>query len=288
MSTSNPDFFEAQKFSPETYGQPPRERGCFFYGCLFASIIALLVLIAAGVAGYFLYRATDRFVQEYTSTEPRELPKVELPAEERRSLEDRVESFKKALEAREPTEPLVLTGDDINAWIESHTELKGKVYVSLEGDKVKAKISLPLSDIIDIGMTRGRYLNGEAELKASLQDGIPIVTIQTIEVNGKQPPEAFQAQLRGQNLLKDIYRNPENAEQLRRLESVEIKDGRMIIKARAKKEGPDTKPASASKDLPVQVLAPAEAGKTSEKPSQVDPDAEKKTPSPNGEAVKKP
>ena len=288
MSTSNPEFFEAQKFSPETYDRPPRERGCFFYGCLFASIIALLVLIAAGVAGYFLYRATDRFVQEYTATEPRELPKVELPAEERKSLEERVESFRKAIDNGDQIDPLVLTGDDINAWIESHTELKGKIYVSLEGDKVKAKISLPLSDIVDIGMTRGRYLNGEAELKASLEDGIPIVTIETFEVNGKKPPETFLAQLRRENLVKDMYRNPENAAKLRRLESVEIKDGRMIIKARAKKEGPDSKPASASKESPAQVQAPAEAGKPSEKPSQNGPDAEKKSFSPNGDAVKKP
>ena len=38
-------------------------------------------------------------------------------------------------------------------------------------------------------MVRGRYLNGEADLKASLKDGVLIVTLDSLEVNGQKVPE---------------------------------------------------------------------------------------------------
>jgi len=105
------------------------------------------------------------------------------------------------------------------------------VFARVEGDKLKAQISIPL-DKLKIGMLKGRYLNGEAELKASLRDGILMVTLETLEVNGKRPPEKFLAELRKQNLAKDAYDNPKNAEMIRRFESLEIKDGTIILKPR--------------------------------------------------------
>ena len=42
--------------------------------------------------------------------------------------------------------------------------------------------------------------------------------------------------LRDQNMAKDIYKDPKNAEEIRKLESIEIKDGKMIIKARDRHE----------------------------------------------------
>ena len=40
--------------------------------------------------------------------------------------------------------------------------------------------------------------------------------------------------LRKQNLAKDVDKDPKNAEMLRKLESLEIKDGKIILKVRAK------------------------------------------------------
>ncbi|MGD0040841.1 MAG: hypothetical protein ABSE84_10580 [Isosphaeraceae bacterium] len=85
---------------------------------------------------------------------------------------------------------------------------------------------------LKIGVLKGRYLNGEAELKASLSDGNLVVTLETLEVNGKRPPERFLSELRKQNLAKDAYENPKNVEMIRRFESLEIKDGKIILKPR--------------------------------------------------------
>ena len=111
----------------------------------------------------------------------------------------------------------------------------------MEGDKLKAQISLPL-EMLKIGMLKGRYLNGEAELKASLSAGILVVTLESLEVNGKRPPEKFLAELRKQNLAKDAYDNPKNAEMIRRFESLEIKDGKIILKPRIRAK-PTAEPA---------------------------------------------
>ena len=94
-----------------------------------------------------------------------------------------------------------------------------------------------------LGLTRGRYLNGEAELKVSLEDGVLFVTIDSFEINGKRPPEEFMDSFRAQNIVKDIYKDPKTAEEIRKLESIEIKDGKIIIKARDRDEGEGGRPA---------------------------------------------
>ena len=82
-------------------------------------------------------------------------------------------------------------------------------------------------------MLKGRYLNGEADLKASLTNGVLIVTLDSLEVNGKRVPDEMMANIRQENLAKDAYKNPKHAEILRKLESLEIKDGKMTIKVQA-------------------------------------------------------
>jgi hypothetical protein len=230
MTTHDPEFYQAPKFTPEQH-EVRSGHGCFFYGCIIASILALLMVVAIGVAAYLGYRFLNKLVDDWTSTTARQLPTVEMPAEERQALKDRVEAFRKAVDAGNATEPLILTSKDLNALIEEEPDLKGKIYVDIAGDKVKGQISIPL-EAIGLGMVKGRYLNGEADLKASLRDGVLIVTLDSFEVNGKRPPEELLANLRQQNLAKDVYKNPKQAEMLRKVESLEIKDGKIIIALR--------------------------------------------------------
>lgn len=255
MSTNDPEFYQTPKFSPEQYEAPPRQRGCFFYGCIIASVLAVLMAILVGIMIFVAYRAINQWVQEYTSTTPEQLPKVEMPAEKRQGLKDRVEAFRKAVDAGTAIEPLVLTSEDLNALIEENDEWKGTVYVKIEGDELKGRVSFPLDKLkLPFTMVKGRYLNGEADLKASLRDGVLIVTLDGLEVNGKKPPEEFMKSLRQENLAKDASKNPKNAEMIRKLESLEIKDGKIILKVRARPSGSSGE--SAGKTAPVEVVPP--------------------------------
>jgi len=231
MASYDPEFEHARKFSPEYDDSRPRQRGCFFYGCVIASVLAVLLIIALAVLAFVSMRFFSGLVEEWTSPAPAELPRVQVSDEERKSVRERVDAFRKALEEGTAADPLVLTSDNLNALIEENPDFRGTVFARVEGDKLKAQISIPL-DKLKIGMLKGRYLNGEAELKASLRDGILMVTLETLEVNGKRPPEKFLAELRKQNLAKDAYDNPKNAEMIRRFESLEIKDGTIILKPR--------------------------------------------------------
>jgi hypothetical protein len=258
MSTNDPEFYQAPKFTPDPIQPLPKQRGCFFYGCIIASILAVLFAILMVVIGFLTYRFVNQLVDQYTATTPQSLPKIEMPAEQIKTLKERVEAFRKAVEAGTPTEPLVLTSDDLNALIEDNPELKGVIYVKVENDAVKGQVSLPL-DKLEIGMVRGRYLNGEAEFKASLSNGVLIVTIESVEVNGKKIPDDFMKELRKQNLAKDAYKDEKTSEMIRKLESLEVKDGKIILKVRAKGSEPgDT--AKTKKDAPVEVVAPPAGG----------------------------
>jgi hypothetical protein len=108
-------------------------------------------------------------------------------------------------------------------------------------------------------MFKGRYLNGEADLKASFDNGILIVTLDSLEVNGKHLPDEIMNGLRQQNLAKDAYKDPKNAEMLRKVDSMTIKDGKIIIRVRAK--GAEANGQPAEKELPSEVLAPASTKK---------------------------
>jgi hypothetical protein len=265
MSTNDPEFYQAPKFSPEQYQAPPRQRGCFFYGCIIASVLAVLMAILVGVMAFVVYRMFGQAVEKYTSTVPEKLPIVEMPAEKRQALKDRVETFRKAVEDETAIEPLVLTSDDLNALIDENEELKGTVYIKIEGDQLKGRVSFPLEKF-GLSMLKGRYLNGEADLKASLQGGVLIVTLDGFEVNGEKPSAEVLNSLRGQNLAQDAYKNPKHAEMLRKIESLEIKDGKITLKVRAKPGAARGEP-TAKKVVPVEVV-PSGAGQPKTEPSK--------------------
>jgi hypothetical protein len=239
MASYDPEFYEAPRFSPEYDKPQSRQRGCFFYGCVIACVLSVLLIILLALGGYLAYRAFDRFLERHTSREPRQLPKVQLSVEQQKDVVNRFKAFRQAVNDGTATEPLVLSGDDLNALVEEVPALKGRVFFTIEGEKVKGQVSIPLANFMDTSLTRGRYLNGEAEFSASLSDGVLVVTLDSIEVNGEHFPEQLMADLRKKNLAKDAYENPENAKMIRRFESLQIKDGKIILKPRAR-EGSST------------------------------------------------
>jgi hypothetical protein len=273
MATSKPDFPEAQSFSPESYEEQPRSRGCFFYGCLISGVLALLALIAVGIFSYLFYRSVVRLVEEHTATAPRELPKVKMPAAAQRTIKERVESFKKAVDAGEATEPLVLTADEVNALIEQEPNWKGQVYVTIEGDRLKGTLSISLDKLssvlerIRIGMLRGRYFNGEVELKTTLKDGILNIMIESLEVNERRLPKELVERVK--NTTLEFSKDPQVADEIQKIESLEIKDGKIWIKGRATKKGPERGASPPRGELPDDVLAPADPGHAEAKSSKV-------------------
>ena len=147
MSTNDPEFYQAPKFTPEPPQPLPKQRGCFFYGCIIASILAVLFAILMVVIAFFVYRLVNQLVDQYTSTTPQELPKVEMPAGAGQDAQGSSRGIPQGRRERNSHRTLVLTSDDLNALIEDNPDLKGVIYVKIEGNEVKGQISLPLDKL---------------------------------------------------------------------------------------------------------------------------------------------
>ena len=67
--------------------------------------------------------------------------------------------------------------------------LKDRLYLTIEGDQVKGQISVPLAELGSVpGMSglKGRYLNGSATLKVSLNDGALDVRVEHRRHRGQE------------------------------------------------------------------------------------------------------
>ena len=69
-------------------------------------------------------------------------------------------------------------------------------------------------------------------------------------------------EIRKQNLAKDAYKDPKNAEMIRKLESLEVKDGKIILRVRAKASRSKFRPAAKKELRSRSWLPPRKAAKT--------------------------
>jgi hypothetical protein len=206
--------------------QGKSSRGCCLYGCLISVLLIVLLIVGVGVGGYWWVSSQ---VAKWTEDTPADLPTVEYTEEEVAAVEKRVESFKEGLEANEAPEELVLTADDINAMIADDEEIKGHVFIKIEDGKVGGDVSIP-TDILPGG--KGRFFNASATFNVSLENGVLIVTMASAEAKGQKVPQEVIDEMAKQNLAKDLYKEPEVAEVLRRIDSISIEGDKMILRAR--------------------------------------------------------
>lgn len=212
---------------------PPKQRGCLFYGCLTLGILGLLMIAGGIVVGYFAKRAINRWITDYTDTAPVAIQKVEYPPAQLNELRARLKAFKDAMDQGGAPVELVLTADDLNALITAEKKLNGKAFIEIDGDKIKGNISLPLDDLGPLKL-KGRYLNGTGAFRVTLENGFLDVTLDTLEVKGKSLPQPLLKELKKQNLAKDVTNDPETRATIEKLQSIQIRDSQVILKSSGK------------------------------------------------------
>jgi hypothetical protein len=215
--------------------EPPqkRRRGCLFYGCLGGTACLLAVLIAFLLGLYQL----KRMLNFYTDTHAVSLPSVQLSAAEMDVLKRRIEDFQDAVRTGRPTEPLSLSADELNAMIGSDpnlTRVKGRVYLTIDGDRLKGQVSLPL-DELGLPIFRGRYLNGTGVFAVGLHRGDLLVTADSIVVKNKPLPAVYMDKIRSENLAANLSSNPRASVALNHLQDVRIRDGKLILVPKVEK-----------------------------------------------------
>jgi hypothetical protein len=288
---------------------PPKQRGCFFYGCIIALVLLVLGAICMAAVGYMAWSYYVNMINTYTATAPAQLPAVKISDEDRKALDERVDAFKKALDAGDGGE-LILTADDLNALISENKDFAGTVYVTLKDDQVSAQVSYPL-DKIPAPMTKGRYLNGSGTFTAQIVDGELIVHLQDLEVNGKKLPPEIKTQFQRENLAKSANDDANMYRYIRKFESLKVKDGKVHIKAKARSKDesteetekpktgdspkeeskpddkPQDKPAAKPDEKPQDKATPKTDDKPQDKPAAKPDDKPEDKPAPKTEEVKK-
>jgi hypothetical protein len=204
-----------------------QRRGCLFYGGIALVVLLLFILVAALVGAHM----ARKMLNEYTDAQPMVLPTSTLPASQADEAVSRVKAFEQAVGARRATPPLELNADQINALIATDPRyhgLKGKVWVALDGDKVKGTVSLPMTQF-GMGMFRGRFLNAEVTLVVAFQNGLLQIIPDAITVKGKPLPGIYMNKIRQQEFARELTQNPGFLSAAERLQNIEIKDGKLII-----------------------------------------------------------
>jgi hypothetical protein len=215
---------------------PPKSGcGCWVWGCL---TVVLLGIIGTGVAGFFSYQYLGAQVAKYTSETPQELPVIEYEPEAMAALETRFEGFKTNLKDGGEVEDLILTADDINAMISNNPDLKGKVFVKIEEGQITGDVSIPTDNVPLAG---GRFFNASAAFDVSMENGILIVTLADAEVKGEKVPDQVLDVMRKENLAKNLYDDAETAKAFRRIESLVVEDGKVVLKVRKEEAGAESK-----------------------------------------------
>ena len=221
---------------------PRKQRGCLFYGCLSLSILALVIVLCICVGLYFAKQAFDSLVTDYTDANPAKIEEAPYPQPKLQELQARVSTFQQAIDrgSAQPLE-LVLGADDLNALIAANRDLKGKAFMSIDDDQIKGKVSVPLPDIGPFKL-KGRYLNGSAAFKVALVNGRLDLRVQQVTVNEKALPPVFLTELQKQNLAQEAQNDPDTARLINKLESVEVRDSKVIIRSKATEPAAPPKP----------------------------------------------
>ncbi len=200
----------------------------------FIALICVIVLLVIFMGGYFGYLGVKGYisgkVEQYTDTDPAELPKVTYSGQEAETVLARVETFTKAIEIGGQIPELILTAQDINVLINEHPnwrDFAGKLHVSIEEDKIHGTVSIPLSSII--GMLEGRFLNGSAVFQVTFKDDQLNVNFDSLKIGGKEIPESTMNSLRAKNLAEETNMDEEARKFFGQLESITVKEGKLHI-----------------------------------------------------------
>ena len=241
-SSSNP--YQPPQYQQSPPAAPPDsgsgKKWLFGCGC---GCLGLILLLSIG--GYIAYTKIQEFaataIAEYTATEPVavEIPQL-APAQIEESMA-KFNAFQAGLaDGAEPV-PLVLSGQDINALIQSHPSFKplaDRASVTVEDDTLRSQVSLNLDDLnIPIPFiaeaVKGKYFNGIATFSVGMTAGRPALYIEGLEVNDAAIPAEFMSEVSKQNFLEDAGKDPEFAKLMEMIEDIRIENGELKIVPKA-------------------------------------------------------
>jgi len=214
-------------------------RGCLFWFGISAAVCFLFVLLAV----YGTYRYVKWAINEYTDTKPLPAPAVKLSHTEITNLQYRVRSFDDAVKHNQPTAPLTLSAEEVNALIAERARTNGApagLFFSFNSNQVQAQLSVSTDGWLWHWMD-GRYLNGSGDFAVSLHDGNLSLKVTSLSVRGRPLPENFMQPLRQNNFADSWTNDPNFNEVVGRLQEIKIENGKVTVIPKPREPEPEPK-----------------------------------------------
>src|SRR4030095_367889 len=176
---------------------PPQRKGlgCFGRGCLIL-LVFLIVLAIACFAGMYwgLHRHSALFYGSYWMAKtrsiveaPTSVPEFDASDQQIQRVQERWQEFEQKTRAGQPAE-IELSADDINALIATSDDIRGKVFVSIDGSQLGLEASLPIGGVLG---RPGYYFNGDVIIELNGAQPLDNPQFSRITVNGEQVPSDF-------------------------------------------------------------------------------------------------
>ena len=196
-------------------------------------VFAIVLAIACFAGMYWgMYRHSAIFHGLYWLTKAQAIgqasvavPKFTASDAQIQSVHERCEDFEQKARAGQPAE-LELTADDINTLIATNQDLRGKIFASIDGERLRCQASVPIGDLIP---RSGYYFNGDIVVELKSGESLENPQLNRITVNGESVPhDLLNWKYRSKGLRDYLadYRNDSG------VGAIEIRDGKLILRSR--------------------------------------------------------
>ena len=214
---------------------PPRRKGlgCFGRGCLIFLVFVIALAIACFAGMYWgLHRHSALFYGSYWMAKTRSIAEAPTPIPEFSGSDQQIQrahelwqDFEQKTRAGQPAE-IELTADDINALIATTEGLRGKLFVSIEGDKLHLQTNVPIGGLLG---RPGYFFNGEVVIGLAGAQSPDSPRFSHLTVNGQQVPTDFLDWKYSSRHLREYVTEQRNAYDIG---TIEISDGKVILRSR--------------------------------------------------------
>ena len=119
-----------------------------------------------------------------------------------------------------------LNADDINALIATSEDVRGKLFISIDGNQLRLQTSLPIGGFLG---RPGHYFNGDVIIELDGVQAPDNPRFGRLAVNGEQMPTDFLDWKYRSRQLRDYVTEQRNAYDIG---TIEVRDGKVILRSR--------------------------------------------------------
>ena len=214
---------------------PPRRKGlgCFGRGCLILLVFVIVLAIACFAGLYWgLHRNSALFYGSFWLAKTRSIAEAATPLPEFNAsdqqiqlVQERWQDFEQKTRAGQAAE-IELSADDINALIATTEGVRGKVFVSIDGNLLRLQASVPIGGFLG---KPGYYFNGDVIIELNGAQSLDNPQFSRITISGEQVPTDFLKWKYRSRHLREYLADQRNAYDIG---TIEIRDGKVILRSR--------------------------------------------------------